>query len=217
MTPSQTRPPIAALDGVTARIGVSTIIRDVDFTLAGGEAVGLFGPNGAGKTTLLRLLATLHRPAAGSGTVLGADLNGPQRFEVRGDIGLIGHIPSLYPELTLRENLEFVARVAGEPGQSVRRALDMVGLGGAADRRVAVCSYGMRRRAEFAREIMRRPRLLLLDEPHSALDTSALGIVEHLVQQVCDSGGGAVLVSHDRERVEKLADRAVELSNGTLS
>ncbi len=74
----------------------------------------------------------------------------------------------------------------------------------------------MQRRAEFAREMMRRPQLLLLDEPHSALDDSALDIVEHIVRSTCESGGGVVLVSHDRERVEKLASRTVELVGGSI-
>ncbi len=197
-------------------MGVTTIVRDVDFTLASGEAVGLFGPNGSGKTTLLRVLATLHRPAQGEGRVLGADLAGPTRFDVRGAIGLIGHVPSLYPELSLQENLEFVAAVVDRPPTEVVAVLKAVGLAGAADRLASACSYGMQRRAEFGREMMRSPQLLLLDEPHSALDTTALGVVEHLVRSVCERGGAAVLVSHDRERVEKLADRTVELVGGTL-
>jgi heme ABC exporter ATP-binding subunit CcmA len=208
--------PLVELRGVAARVGVTTIVRDVDFRLEPGEAVGLFGANGAGKSTLLRLMATLLRPAAGHGAVLGADLAGAERYDVRDRIGLIGHVPSLYPELTLRENLEFVGRVVGVAPTAVDDALGAVGLAGAADRGAGVCSYGMQRRAEFAREMMRSPQLLLLDEPHSALDVSALGIVEHLVRRVCDQGGAAVLVSHDRERVEKITERAVELSGGTL-
>lgn len=204
------------LRGVTARMGVTTILRDVDLTLGAEEAIGLFGANGAGKTTLLRLVATLHSPVSGTGHVLGADIAGPERYEVRNRIGLIGHVPSLYPELTLRENLEFVATVAGVDHGAVDASLDAVGLGGAADRRARDCSYGMQRRAEFAREMMRRPQLLLLDEPHSALDDSALEIVEHIVRATCESAGGVVLVSHDRERVEKLASRTVELVGGSI-
>ncbi len=204
------------LRDVSARVGVTTIVRGVDFTVEAREAVGLFGANGAGKTTLLRLIATLLPPAAGTATVLGSDLDGPQRYEVRPRIGLIGHVPALYPELTLRENLEFVAGVAGSPAGSVDAALAAVGLAGAGNRRAQHCSYGMQRRAEFARELMRRPQLLLLDEPHTALDDAALAIVEHIVAITCEAGGGAVLVSHDRARVEALASRTVELVGGSI-
>lgn len=174
------------------------------------------GSNGAGKTTLLRIIATLVRPVAGSGLVLGADLAGPERFEVRPRIGLIGHIPALYPELTLAENLQFAARITGVPDEKVAEVLEAVGLANAADRRAGVCSHGMQRRAEFAREMMRAPDLLLLDEPHTALDPSAVELVEHLTKRVAGAGGGVVVVSHDRDRVAPMVHRSVELVGGTL-
>jgi heme ABC exporter ATP-binding subunit CcmA len=206
--------PLIDLRGVGARIGAATILRNVDLAVAPGEGVGLFGGNGAGKTTLLRIIATLIRPAAGSGKVLGADLASAERFDVRRRIGLIGHVPGLYPELTLQENLSYAARLIGEPSGSVEAALDAVGLADAAGRRAEACSHGMQRRAEFAREIMRRPSLLLLDEPHTALDPDAVELVGHLVAGVTDSGGAAVVVSHDRARVATMVDRTAELRSG---
>jgi heme exporter protein A len=93
--------PLIELKGVAARIGVTTILRDIDLAVAAGESLGLFGANGAGKTTLLRVLATLLPPSAGTARVLGADLSGHGRYEIRPRIGLIGHSPALYPELSL--------------------------------------------------------------------------------------------------------------------
>lgn len=208
--------PLVELRNVAGRIGSTTILRDVDLFVGPGEAVGLFGANGAGKTTLLRIIATLMRPAAGSGSVLGADLTGPERFEVRSRIGLIGHIPALYPELTLGENLRFAARVTATPERRVEDVLAAVGLANAADRRADACSHGMQRRAEFAREMMRGPDLLLLDEPHTALDPHAVELVGHLVDTIVAGGGGAVVVSHDRARVAPMVQRTVELASGTL-
>jgi heme ABC exporter ATP-binding subunit CcmA len=204
------------LRGVIGRIGAATILRDVDFTLGGGETVGLFGANGTGKTTLLRIIATLMRPAAGAGTVLGADISGPERLAVRPRIGLIGHIPALYPELTLAENLQFVAGITGDPDSRAGEVLAAVGLANAADRRADACSHGMQRRAEFAREMMRNPDLLLLDEPHTALDPDAVALVSHLVETIAARGGGAVVVSHDRARVAPMVQRTTELRSGTL-
>lgn len=206
---------LVSLRGVSVRVGSTTILRDVDLDLEAGEILGLFGPNGAGKTTLLRVMATLLPPTAGSGTVLGADLGG-HRYDVRTRIGFIGHTPSLYPELTLRENLRFAADLGGFEADVAERALATVGLEAAADRRADHTSHGMQRRAELAREIMRDPDLLLLDEPHSALDRDAAHLVEALVERVVTAGGAAVLVSHDRERVESVAGRSVELKAGTL-
>jgi heme exporter protein A len=149
--------------------------------------------------------------------VLGADLATAERLDVSHRIGLIGHTPALYPELTLAENLGFAAEIAGIPVAAVVAALATVGLAGAADREAAVCSYGMQRRAEYARELMLQPDLLLLDEPHSALDTASADLVAHLTDEVVARGGAAVLVSHDRDRVEKLVGRSLELSGGTVT
>jgi heme exporter protein A len=200
--------------GVTA--GSTPILRGVDLSVGGGEIVGLFGANGAGKTTLLRVIATLLRPADGRGTVLGADLSGDERYEVRHRIGMIGHIPGLYPELTLGENLRFAARVAGIPSDQVEESLQAVGLLGAIDRQAGASSHGMQRRAEFARELMIERDLLLLDEPHAALDQDAVELVNGLVGKIAANGGAAILVSHDRDRVTAVADRSVELVDGSL-
>ena len=203
--------------GVAVRIGLATILRDVNLVVAPGESVGLFGSNGAGKTTLLRLIATLLRPSAGTAKVLGVDLGSHDRFDIRPRLGLIGHTPALYPELSLAANLEFSARIAGVAADAPHEALETVGLGLAADRLAGEASHGMQRRVEFAREIMLAPDLLLLDEPHSALDPSAIELVEHIVAGVLARGGAVVLVSHDVERVAPMVTRTAELVGGTVN
>ncbi len=213
MTPSV---PVVELRGVGLRVGTTTILRSVDLVVDPGQAVGLFGANGAGKTTLLRILGTLTRPSEGLARVLGVDLTTTDRYDLRPRIGLVGHTPALYPELTLRENLAFAAEVMGVERGRVDEVLSMVGLAGAAERSAGACSHGMQRRAEFARELMVERDLLLLDEPHSALDRDAVDLVEGLVARTLGRGGAAVLVSHDRDRVAKMADRCVELEAGVL-
>jgi len=208
--------PLVELYGIAARIGATTILRDVDLTVGPGESVGLYGANGAGKTTLLRIVATLLRPSAGTGRVLGADLSGPDRYDIRHRIGLIGHVPGLYPELTLEENLAFAARAAGKDPGRAAGALKAVGLGNAASRRAGESSHGMQRRVEFARELLFQPDLLLLDEPHTALDPAAVELVAHVVEEVRGRGGAAVVVSHDIGRVAPLVSTTAEISGGTL-
>lgn len=208
---------VIELRGVAARIGGATILRDINLDVAAGEAVALYGANGSGKTTLLRILATLLPPAAGAAAVLGVDVSGPDRFAVRHRIGLIGHVPALYPELSLRANLHYVAGLTGHAVAEVESVLAAVGLAGAADRPVEAASYGMARRCEVARELLLQPDLLLLDEPHSALDESAISLVSHLVDVVTGRGGCVVVASHDRHQVDKITGRQLLLESGALS
>ena len=205
------------LDSVSVRVGATHILRSIDLSIRSGETLGVFGANGAGKTTLLRLLATLIPPSGGTARVLGVDTSSEARFGVRPTIGYVGHTPALYPELTLAENLGFTADAFGFDGARVGEVLAAVGLSGAAERRTDRCSHGMQRRAEFARILMTGPSLLLLDEPHSALDHDAVELVDALVERSVGGGGSAVLVSHDRDRVAEVADRCVEIVNGTIS
>lgn len=204
------------LAGVSVRAGAVQILKDVTLVVPPGETLGVFGANGAGKTTLLRLLATLQPLATGKGSVLGADLTTDDRYDVRPRIGYVGHVPGLYPELTLAENLAFTADARGIGHDEADKALATVGLAGASTRLADRCSHGMQRRAEFARVLLASPDLLLLDEPHSALDRDAVDLVDAIVAQTVARGGAAVLVSHDRDRVASLSDRTVDIDGGTL-
>lgn len=207
---------VAALDGVAVRLGRMLVLRRVDLVLRPGEAVGLTGPNGSGKTTLLRTLATLVAPAAGNAEVLGADLATGARRAVRPRIGLVGHEPALYPQLTLAENLALAARLRGCPTGRADRLLGAAGLEGARDWRAQDCSLGMRRRTELARLLLEIPLLLLLDEAHAGLDADARGLVRWLVDATRTAGGAAVVVAHDPAWLGGLVDRAVQLVDGEL-
>lgn len=182
--------------------------------LTSGEAVALKGPNGSGKSTLLRVLATLLAPSSGTSTVFGLDPGSAGGREARSGIALLGHQPSLYPSLTLAENLEFVAGLTARPSCSVPRALAAVGLSAAAERRAQVCSQGMLQRAEFARLLISPPRLLLLDEAQAGLDASARALVGKALDDVRERRGAAVLVTHETRLVP--VDRVVELDRGRL-
>ena len=208
--------PIAELHGVALRRPGTLVLRSVDLRLEPGEAVGLFGANGSGKTTLLRVLATLLRPTAGSGHVLGAALGTAEVEAVRPRIGLAAHEPALAPHLSLAENLQLVADLAGLSRGAGDRVLEDVGLAGAAERLVLHCSNGMKRRAELARILLIAPRLLLLDEAHVGLDPAASELVAHTVTTVTGAGGAVALVSHERERASSIVSRSLELHDGTL-
>jgi len=178
--------------------------------------MALFGANGSGKTTLLKVLATLIRPSAGTGTVLGSQLGTVDVDDRRPSIGLVGHEPALYPNLTLRENLGLTAHLRGLTHEAVDTVLELVGLTGAADRRAGRSSNGMRRRTEFARMAMTRPQLLLLDEAHVGLDREAWSLVAHLIHQTTERGGASIVVAHEESLVAPLVDHAARLVDGSL-
>jgi ABC-type multidrug transport system ATPase subunit len=209
-------PLLVDLRAVGVRAGDTPILRKLDLTLAPGDVVGVVGDNGSGKTTLLRVCATLLRPSEGDGEVLGVPLDSVAREQVRPRIGLVGHAPALYPRLTLEENTAFAAEVTGTDPERAREALDTVGLGGVRHRRADHCSFGMQRRAEFARLLMLDPELLLLDEAHAGLDRHAAELVDYLVTGARSRGGGAIVVSHDAHRVAGLVDRTYVMEDGRL-
>jgi heme exporter protein A len=207
------RTAVARLEGIAVTVRRTPVLRDLDLQLHAGEVLGVLGANGSGKTTLLHVLATLVAPTAGYGEVLGAQL-GARGSAAPPGIALVGHEPALYPQLSLAENLRFVARLTGRDAAAADRALDAVGLGGAARRRAESCSRGMQRRAELARVLLTAPSLLLLDEVHAGLDHDAVGIVDEVVARVRARGGACVLVSHEPDRLNGLTDRLVRIADG---
>lgn len=205
---------LARLEGVGVTIRRTPILRDLSLSLHAGEAVGVLGANGSGKTTLLHVLATLVVPCAGRAEVLGHEVAPGSGTPARPRIALVGHQPALYPQLSLGENLRFVARLSGRDAGKADRALAAVGLAGAAHRRAESCSQGMARRAELARVLMVEPTMLLLDEIHAGLDRDATGLVDEVVARVRARGGVCVLVSHEPDRLAGLADRLVRIIDG---
>jgi heme exporter protein A len=208
--------PVIKFEGVGVSLGGRPVLRDLDLEIEPGEAVGIAGPNGSGKTTLVRTSATLVSIDRGSLTVLGQDATTTDLVPTRRAIGLIGHHPTLIPELSLAENLTHVARLASLDTGRIPRALEVVGLGEASGRRADSCSFGMKRRLEIARLLLTRPQLLLLDEAASGLDESARDLIKALVRSVCDRGGGCIVVSHDRSHLIDLCTRVKALADGRL-
>ena len=133
---------VLEVQGLARHYGEREALSDVSLSLADGQTLVVFGPNGAGKTTLLRVLATLLRPHAGSVRVLGSSLP-DEAWAVRGRLGLLGHEPLLYRELTARENLRFHARLHGVSDERVHELLESVELGARASEPLRTLSRGM--------------------------------------------------------------------------
>jgi heme exporter protein A len=199
------------LDGLTRHFGERTVLHGISLTVPAGQTLAVLGRNGAGKSTLLRILATLLRPHAGSARLFGESLP-RQGWKVRGRLGLLGHEPLLYRDLTGRENLSYHARLHRVGTERVEEVLDAVGMGDRADDPVRSLSRGMVQRLTVARAVLHRPELLLLDEPRSNLDPAAGELVEPLIGRA--SGATRVLTSHDPQAALAEADLVLALSGG---
>jgi heme exporter protein A len=205
------------LHDVGVRLGGRPVLDCLGLVVDGGDVVEVTGPNGSGKTTLLRTLATLIRPTHGSGVVFDRALGKPEIRQIRSRIGFITHHPALIDELTLGENLLHFARLRELDPERCRRALDVVGLDGAADRRSREASFGMKRRAEIAWQLVSKPDLLLLDEARSGLDHEARDLVSALVDSTVTRGGAVVVVSHEPTgMVDSDRHRGFRLVGGSL-
>ena len=179
-----------------------------------GATVAVLGRNGAGKSTLLRILATLLRPHGGEVELYGEPL--PRRaFAVRGRIGLLGHEPLLYRDLTGRENLRYQARLHGVEDARVEEVLAAVQMDRRADDPVRLLSRGMVQRIAVARAVLHRPQLLLLDEARANLDPAASELVEPLIGRA--SQATRVVTSHDPESALQDADVVLALKDGRAS
>ena len=176
------------------------MLRRLDLLVEPGEVVLVTGANGAGKTTLLHVLAGLLPVAAGEGTVLGHSLQ-TARHRVRRRVSLVGHESFRYDDLTVWDNLLFHARLAGVRRSDAEGGLARLGLQTIADRRHGRLSAGQRRRCALAVAMIRDSELLLLDEPHAALDRDGRELVDQLIAHAAVRGTTVVVVSHEPDRI----------------
>jgi heme exporter protein A len=203
--------------GLGKRIDGRGVLAGITFEVFGGAFVGLLGANGAGKSTLLRVLATLTAPTEGRLELFG--LAGPaRRPDLRARLGLIGHQPMLYRDLTVLENLEFFGRLYGVADVRGRAMdlLDQVNLTDRAGDSVASLSRGMAQRIAIARALMHRPDLLLADEPFTGLDAPSSQRLSRLLHELREGGCTVVLAHHHVAETLAMTDRVLVLREGRL-
>ena len=200
------------------RFGLKTILRGVDFSVEPGEFVALLGPNGSGKTTFLRILASLSRASMGSVKVAGYSLPN-ESAQVRAKLGVVTHMPLLYPDLTAEENLQFYARMYGITNYQSRitEILEMVGLEYRRKDLVRTFSRGMQQRLAIGRAVIHDPEVILFDEPYTGLDQDASEMLDDVLRTVAVTGRTVVMTSHDLARAEDLATRFDILSRGVIT
>ncbi len=206
--------------GLRYRFGDHVAVDGVDLTVSRGEVFGLLGPNGAGKTTTIRVVNTLLPLQEGTVTVLGYDV-ARSPMAVRWMLGYVPQQLSIESALTGRENVMWFARLFDVPRaerkQRVSDALEVMGLGDAADRVAGTYSGGMVRRLELAQALVNRPALLVLDEPTVGLDPVARDGVWQRVEDLRRASGMTVLLTtHYMEEADALCDRVALMHLGTI-
>jgi len=188
--------------GLVKRYGDLAAVDHVDLTVERGDVYGYLGPNGAGKTTSLRMLLGLIRPTEGSAHLFGRDplLDGARALD-----GVAGFVeaPRFYPYLSGRRNLELLAAFDGGGARDrIGGVLDAVDLSERAGDRVGGYSHGMRQRLGIAASLLRRPQLLLLDEPNTGLDPAGMRDMKSLLRRLAGEGITVLLSSHQMADVE---------------
>lgn len=211
--------PTVELRNLIAAYADTAVLRDVSLTAQGGELLAVLGPSGCGKTTLLRTVAGLLPPVAGQVIFNGEDFTNTAA-EARA-AAVVFQKPLLFPHLTVAENVAFGLKMRGvakpEMAHRVDEALEMVELAGYQQRRPSELSGGQEQRVSLARALVTRPRVLLLDEPFSALDAALRLRMRSLVRDLQRRLHlTAIFVTHDQDEAAFLADRVALLLEGGL-
>ncbi|MEO7599014.1 MAG: ABC transporter ATP-binding protein [Opitutus sp.] len=217
--------PSLAIDvtGITKRFGPKTVVDRIDLQVRRGEIYGFLGPNGSGKTTFIRMLCGLLTPDEGSGTCLGFDVLRRQA-EIKRHVGYMTQRFSYYEDLSIRENLDFVARIYDVPDRpaAVDQSLERLGLQHRSTQLAGQLSGGWKQRLALAACLIHSPQLLLLDEPTAGVDPKARRDFWDEIHQLAAKGLTVLITTHymdEAERCHRLAYLAYGklLTHGTLA
>jgi ABC-2 type transport system ATP-binding protein len=209
---------VITVENLTKRFGAQVAVDSLSFSVQPGEVLGFLGPNGAGKTTTMRMVTGFTPPTSGRVTIDGFDLlRNP--IEIKRRIGYLPENPPLYPELTVRRYLEFVADIKdvprGKRSDQVEQAIARANLGEVSEKRVGKLSKGFRQRVGLAQAIVHEPPVLILDEPTSSLDPKQRVEVRDLIAAL--RGRHTVLLStHILPEVSQIADRVIIINRGKV-
>ncbi len=212
---------VRAVEKVYGTIVKTQALKTTTLEIPQGELVVLLGPSGSGKTTLLNLIGGLDRPSTGSLAVAGDELAGLSDVALgefrRTRVGFVFQFFNLLPNLTARENVALAAELVGQRGfEQVDALLASVGLSGLGDRFPSELSGGQQQRVAVARALVKRPEVLLCDEPTGALDEASGAQVMRLLERAAHEGGRTVLVVTHNPSLAERADRVVRLRDGEV-
>lgn len=219
MTPEQAAPPAIELSGLTKRFGSVLAVDDVNLEIETGEFFSLLGPSGCGKTTTLRMMAGFEYPDGGQILLDGSDVSGVPANKRQ--VNLVFQRYELFPHMTVRQNVGYGLKISKVPKSEIRRRvgemLEIVGVDGLGDRRADQLSGGQQQRVALARALVNQPRVLLLDEPLSALDVKLRKRMQLELKSIQhELGTTFVYVTHDQEEALLMSDRIGVMSGGKL-
>jgi ABC-2 type transport system ATP-binding protein len=214
-----TSTPLIELRQLVKKYGDKAAVDDVSLDVYSGEIFGFLGPNGAGKTTTIKAIVGLLRPTSGTVRVAGFDVQ-KQPLEAKAASGYVPDQPNLYPKLTARELLRFVADLYGVAGAQVERRIEellrLFDLTAAADDTIDSYSHGMRQKTSLASALIHDPKALVLDEPTVGLDPKSARLIKDILRQLADRGATVFLSTHILEIAENMCDRIGIIHQGRL-
>ena len=192
------------VEGLTKSFGGKVVVRNLSMRVRRGQIYGFLGPNGSGKTTTLRMLCGLLTPDSGRGTALGYDIR-TQSEEIKRHVGYMTQRFSLYQDLSILENLEFVARVYGlaDPSKEARAAIERLGLQGRERQLAGELSGGWKQRLALGACILPKPDLLLLDEPTAGVDPKARREFWGEIHKLAAEGMSVLVSTHYMDEAER--------------
>jgi ABC-2 type transport system ATP-binding protein len=205
-------PAAIVVEGLRVRRGGRPVLRDLSFAVGGGSVTGLLGPSGCGKTTLMRAIVGVQIVEAGRVEVLGAPAGSPP---LRARVGYVTQAPSVYGDLSVRENLRYFARVLGAPLERIERVLGTVALGGQAEQVVSSLSGGQMARVSLATALLGEPELLVLDEPTVGLDPVLRRDLWATFRELAAGGATLLVSSHVMEEAGH-CDQLLLMRDGDL-
>ncbi len=208
-----------SVQNLTKSFGNNTVVKGISFGFGKGEFISLLGPSGCGKTTILRMIAGFERPTSGTISIDGQDITHLKPNQRQ--LGMVFQAYALFPNLNVGDNIGFGLKIAGMPAEQRRARVDemlkLIGLSGFEKRYPYEMSGGQQQRVALARAIAPRPRMLLLDEPLSALDAKIrVSLREEIRAIQLELGITTVFVTHDQEEALSISDRIVVMNAGNI-
>lgn len=207
---------IIETNGLTRRFGQHVSVDHIDLRVPEGKIYGFLGANGAGKTTTIRMLLSLIRANEGSVQIMGRSLE-KDREKILRNIGSLVEGPSYYGHLSAYKNLKIICKLMDLPEEDIDKVLDIVRLAPNKKQTVKGYSLGMKQRLGIAQALIRRPKLLILDEPINGLDPAGIQEIRNLMLSLCHEQGITIfLSSHILSEIQSIADEIGIIQNGKL-